>query len=228
MSYTAAYVIPLDTAGLTLSAQLVDTAGVNVGSAVTTGFVDLAGGFYGWAYGGFPDGFRGYVKVLNGATVLAAVAVNPEDGENLDTKVSLVKAQTDQIVFTGGDVRARLSTAGVQAVWDALTSALTTAGSVGKRIADFLDVAVSSIDPTAPPGPGGVEHVHTATDLDARPMDGVSVWVTTGTNPATGVVASGITDTLGQVTFMLEPGTYQLWQQLAGENFNNPTAITVS
>jgi hypothetical protein len=31
-----------------------------------------------------------------------------------------------------------LSSAGVQAVWDALTSALTTVGSVGKRIADFL------------------------------------------------------------------------------------------
>lgn len=31
-----------------------------------------------------------------------------------------------------------LSAAGVQAVWDALTTALTTAGSIGKRIADFL------------------------------------------------------------------------------------------
>jgi hypothetical protein len=31
-----------------------------------------------------------------------------------------------------------LSAAGVQAIWDALTSALTTVGSIGKRIADFL------------------------------------------------------------------------------------------
>lgn len=31
-----------------------------------------------------------------------------------------------------------LSTAGVQAIWDALTSALTTAGSIGKRIIDYL------------------------------------------------------------------------------------------
>lgn len=37
-----------------------------------------------------------------------------------------------------------LSSAGVQAIWDALTSALTTAGSIGKRIADYLDAAVSS------------------------------------------------------------------------------------
>lgn len=37
-----------------------------------------------------------------------------------------------------------LSSAGIQAIWDALTSALTTAGSIGKRIVDYLDVAVSS------------------------------------------------------------------------------------
>lgn len=48
-----------------------------------------------------------------------------------------------------------LSAAGVQAVWDALTSALTTVGSVGKRIADNLDATVSSrlasASYTAPP-----------------------------------------------------------------------------
>jgi antitoxin component HigA of HigAB toxin-antitoxin module len=37
-----------------------------------------------------------------------------------------------------------LSSAGVQAIWDALTSALTTAGSIGKRIADNLDVVLST------------------------------------------------------------------------------------
>ena len=42
-----------------------------------------------------------------------------------------------------------LSAAGVQAIWDALTPALTTANSVGKRIADFLDATISSRLPTA-------------------------------------------------------------------------------
>lgn len=53
--------------------------------------------------------------------------------------------------ITGGTVTTNndktgysLSSAGIQAIWDALTSALTTAGSVGKRIADNLDAAVSS------------------------------------------------------------------------------------
>ncbi len=37
-----------------------------------------------------------------------------------------------------------LTAAGYQAIWDALVSSLTTAGSIGKRIVDFLDAAVSS------------------------------------------------------------------------------------
>ncbi len=37
-----------------------------------------------------------------------------------------------------------LSATGIQGIWDALTSALTTSGSVGKRIADDLDATVSS------------------------------------------------------------------------------------
>jgi hypothetical protein len=41
-----------------------------------------------------------------------------------------------------------LSAAGVQAIWDALTSALTTVGSIGKLIADNLNSTISGI-PTA-------------------------------------------------------------------------------
>jgi len=37
-----------------------------------------------------------------------------------------------------------LSAAGIQAIWDALTSALTTVGSIGKRLADNIDATISS------------------------------------------------------------------------------------
>jgi len=37
-----------------------------------------------------------------------------------------------------------LSAAGVQAIWDALTSALTTVGSIGKLLVDRVDAAISS------------------------------------------------------------------------------------
>jgi hypothetical protein len=43
-----------------------------------------------------------------------------------------------------------LSAAAVQAIWDALTSALTTVGSIGKRLVDNLDAAISSRNATAP------------------------------------------------------------------------------
>lgn len=37
-----------------------------------------------------------------------------------------------------------LSAAGIQAIWDAATSALTTVGSIGKRLADNIDAAIST------------------------------------------------------------------------------------
>lgn len=90
MAYTLSINIVLaDTdTGLTLSAQLVDTAGANVGSAVTSGFVEFASGQYGWTYASFPDSFRGFVKFSSGGTFKAAVAINPQDAEFLDQKVS--------------------------------------------------------------------------------------------------------------------------------------------
>ncbi len=47
-------------------------------------------------------------------------------------------------VLVGDKTGFSLSTGGVQAIWDALTSALTTVGSIGKRIADNLDAIISS------------------------------------------------------------------------------------
>src|SRR5690242_16387347 len=47
------------------------------------------------------------------------------------------RAITDKAGFS-------LSSAGVQAIWDALTSALTTVGSAGKLLVDNLNAAVSS------------------------------------------------------------------------------------
>ncbi len=80
-------------------------------------------------------------------------------GDNLDAAVSsrstyagadtagtttLLGRIASALTITGGKVDVNdktgfaLSAAGVQAIWDALTAALTTVGSIGKRIADFL------------------------------------------------------------------------------------------
>src|SRR3990170_1097254 len=48
------------------------------------------------------------------------------------------------VVTSTGYVLAELSTAGVQAIWAALTSALTTAGSIGKLLVDNVNATISS------------------------------------------------------------------------------------
>ena len=65
--------------GLTLTAQLVDTTGASLGSAVTTGFSEIGGGNYLWYYSAFPSDASVGVKFLSGATLKAFVSVNPAD-----------------------------------------------------------------------------------------------------------------------------------------------------
>lgn len=66
-----------------------------------------------------------------GQTITAAAGV---------TIPSSIASPTNITAATG----VALSAAGVQAIWDALTSALTTVGSIGKRIVDNLDAAITS------------------------------------------------------------------------------------
>lgn len=99
--------------------------------------------------------------------------------------------------------------------------------------ADTVAVIVKSGNPNARPLPfvlnpeevgdfrvggyaGAIAKVWTEYQTDGvTPLPGVDVWVTS--NP-TGVpvLASGITDASGQVTFMLDPGTYYVWRHKPG------------
>lgn len=102
MSYTFTHGLSLGSSktGIPdLQAQLIDTTGANIGSAVTTGFVETGSGGYIWTYTGFPDGFRGGIKfstVSSPATILASISVNPEEGENLDIKLSTLQTNIIQ------------------------------------------------------------------------------------------------------------------------------------
>ncbi len=72
-------------------------------------------------------------------------------------------------------------------------------------------------------GAGAVSKTLTIDD-GTNPLDGVAVWVTSDV-AGTNAVASGTTDSLGHVTFMLDAGTYWVWCQLAGTTFSNPVAV---
>jgi hypothetical protein len=82
-------------------------------------------------------------------------------------------------------------------------------------------------DAGAGSGAGAIVSVITV-NVSASPEDGVEVWVSTdieGTNVVAGTLT---TDAFGQVTFMLDAGTYFLWKQKAGVNFTNPEEIVVT
>jgi len=144
----------------------------------------------------------------------------------------------------------------VAAVWtlwslswhDILTTALTAVGSIGRLLVDNINAAIGSrgtanagdamaltvgalsaiaaLIPGA--GSGAITHVITLRDNDGNPIIQADVWVTTGVNPSASIVASGLTDGDGQITFYLDAGTYYLWAQKPGLDFVNPTEFEVS
>jgi len=77
-------------------------------------------------------------------------------------------------------------------------------------------------------GAGAVSEVVTVTDDDSNPLDGVEVWVTSDIAGTNVVAGSLTTNASGQVTFMLDAGTYYAWKQLSGYNFTNPETLTVT
>lgn len=85
MSYTFDIHLGPIYAGLTLAAQLIDTAGDAVGSEVTTGFVEIGGGDYMWS-ATIPDDHQGGVLIYEDGTpesVLASASINPAPASGL-------------------------------------------------------------------------------------------------------------------------------------------------
>ncbi len=143
---------------------------------------------------------------------VSALAQTGADGDTLET----LSDQIDGI--TPSDPAAT-----ADAVWDELSSEHVIAGSFGK----FLDAAVSSVSGSA--GAGSQSETLTIKDNSGNPISGAEVWVSTdeaGTNVVAGTLN---TDDFGQVTFLLDPGTYYLWADDAGHRFSpNPQQIVVS
>lgn len=82
-------------------------------------------------------------------TALAAPATAGIPKVAIEAAGDLAQAAADKVWATAArsltdKVGFALSAAGVQAIWDALTTALTTVGSIGKRLADNIDATISS------------------------------------------------------------------------------------
>lgn len=77
-------------------------------------------------------------------------------------------------------------------------------------------------------GSGATSTPITVTDNLSNPIDGAEVWLTSdqaGNNTVAGTLTTPAT---GIVTFLLDAGTYYVWIQKSGFNFNNPQTLTVS
>ena len=129
---------------------------------------------------------------------------------NLDAAVSSRNATAPP---TAAAIRAEIDSNSTKL--DAATSTRATPAQVASAVA-------------AVAGGGSVSYTQNVTDNASNPLDGVSVIVRTGTSAALTPSATGTTDAFGNVTFMLDPGTYYIWCQRAGTNFTNPTEITVA
>jgi hypothetical protein len=142
MSYTLDFGLALGPTqtGLTLRAQIVDTAGVSVGSAVSTGFTEIGNGFYLWHYASIPDAHRGGVKFYDNAdptTILAFAAINPEEGEYTDQKSSTIESD----VWGYASRTLTQTAASVTATVSGSTITITTATSLAATLTGLGNIS---------------------------------------------------------------------------------------
>lgn len=85
MTYIFDFLLNGGATGITdLRAQLIDSTGAAVGSAIATGFVEIGSNLYLWHAAAIPNGHRGAVKWYSNASplvVLDSQAINPEINE---------------------------------------------------------------------------------------------------------------------------------------------------
>lgn len=148
MAYTTTFSMALGTskAGLTLAAQIMDTAGVNVGVEIVAGFIEVGGGSY-ILTTSIPDSQRGVIKVYQSGvpgTIFAIRDINPEEIENADTKTSGI---TDDVFaeVVEGTVTFRQWIRRSAAVLFGKTSG---GGAVGSKKFRDLGDAVNRVDAT--------------------------------------------------------------------------------
>jgi hypothetical protein len=107
----------------------------------------------------------------------------------------------------------------------ALESSLTAMKGDGwttetlKAINDALNAEV---------GPGALSCTWTQNDEGEDPMDNVAIWITTDEAGSNIIAGTLYTNASGEVTFLLDAGTYYVWREKGGYNFTNPQEWTVS
>lgn len=167
-SYSADLTLGAANTGLTLTPTLRNSDGtLAAGMVVVQNFeVAVGSGSY-YFEATIPDGHRGYVQFLSGATFKAKTVVSAQEVENPDVKTSTRSSHTAADVWLSGtrtlsafSFAVDISAAAVALIWDKATSALTTVGSIGKLLVDNINATISSRLATAgytvPPTVGAI------------------------------------------------------------------------
>lgn len=152
MAYTLFYVFPAEGgAGLTLEALFRNTAGTPVGSVLPNVAVDMGGGDYG-ALISHPDSHVGLLefRIASAGARQALFAVNPQEGENVDTKIS-----TRADVTTQGEMH------GLLGKHSALSGANYSSNNLTSYLLRIYDTAAHA---TANDGATGLLHSYAVTN----------------------------------------------------------------
>ena len=158
---------------------------------------------------------------LAAANLDAQLGALPTDAENADAVWDEALAG-HAVVGSAGAALAAAGSAGDP--WATPLPGAYVAGTAGYLMGVNLDVPLSTC---CSHGAGAITFVYTLTNsVDGTPIDNADVWVTTDIAGAN-VIASGVTDLAGQVTFYLDPGTLYFWRQCDGWTFDNPDTEVV-
>ena len=85
------------------------------------------------------------MRGTDNAALASALVSHDAKLDTVDTNIDTILGQTGTTGVQVADKTGyELSTSGVQAIWDRLTSALTTVGSIGKLFVDNINAAISS------------------------------------------------------------------------------------
>jgi hypothetical protein len=148
------------------------------------------------------------------STILSRADVNVSTRASAADYTSVRAGRLDNIDAT---VSSRLAASGYTAPAN---------GSIA-TILSRVDVPVSSVANAY--GAGSISYTVTVTAANgSTPIEGVAVWISTNSNGSNVIAGTAYTNMSGQVTFMLDAGSYYIWRQLSGWTFANPTAFTVT
>lgn len=158
-------------------------------------------------------------REASGAAAAAVAGLNDLSAAEVNAEVDTALAEYDaptKAELDSGLAGLSVPTAGqvADAVWDETLSAHNTAGSTGAKLADVDTLGA------------GADAVTLTVKLDGGTVVGnADVWISTSSTGSP-LVASGTTNSSGQITFYLDAGvTYYCWREKVGYNFDNPTSF---